>query len=361
MKRRLTPILALIAVACAMLAGLGFILQRHAQQAESYPAYSAFRTLPEGTSVLYEALERTQGMRAERNTQPLGTVHYHDAAILMLGVRPDTFAQWFEETEELSSEGNRVIVGFVPHHYRFIEPKDDPQVLLQRRWSVHLAFVNETDIRDDEEGAITSGWPMYFDQHPGWQVVRKEFGRAVVIERLVGKGSMMLIANPYLFSNSAMVDDRQTTFIAGIIGTVHQTVFDETHFGIEQTGSIAALARRYRLQGLILALAITAALFVWKSASGFPPPQEKRPREGQPPPSVAGEDSAAAFLNLLRRNIRPDEILSTCVEAWRRMYERKSGRNLRAAIDLAESGRGRPAETYAAIQRALTPGREGRG
>ena len=113
-------------------------------------------------------------------------------------------------------------------------------------------------------------------------------------------------------------------------------------------GSIAALARRYHLQGLALGLALVAAIFIWKRAAGFPPVSEE-----QSVRSVAGEDSTASFLNLLRRNIKRDDLLATCVEEWRKMYQRKAGDRLPAAVDLAESGRKTPAQTYAQIQRLL--------
>jgi hypothetical protein len=355
MRRRTTQILAVIVIACAMLAGLAYVLQRHSQQAGSYPTFSTFRTLPEGTSIFYDALRRTPGMTAERNIQSLAAVRYANAAILILGIQPASLTgdgQWFSDMEELAGKGNRMIIGLLPHRYRFIQPEANQQSDALKRWSVRLAYVRETDVRDEETDKLIPGWPMYFEQSKGWEVTRKENGRAVVIERAEGKGSLVLMANPYLLSNAAMVEDRQTAFLADLIGPVHQTVFDETHFGIEETGSIAGLARRYRLQGLILGLIITATLFIWKSAAGFPPPDGV-----QRMPSVMGEDSSAAFLNLLRRNIRPDDVLATCVEAWRKMYARKAGPGLATAIDLAESGRKTPVQTYAQIQRTLTGGK----
>jgi hypothetical protein len=69
--------------------------------------------------------------------------------------------------------------------------------------------------------------------------------------------------------------------------------------------------------------------------------------------AVVGEDSAATFLNLLRRNIRRDDILSICVQEWRKMQKPKTGVNLQAAIDLAERGRKAPASTYTQIQQVL--------
>lgn len=356
--------LAVVAIACIMLAGLSYILQRHAQQAESYPPFSSFRTLPEGTSVFYEALGHRPAMAAERNTKTLGAVHYNNAAILVLGVQLSSLTddnQWFSDMEELAGKGDRVIIGLQPHRFRFRPADNDRLEEALKRWGVRLGFVLQTDLRDDEEDSLIAGWPMYFAQAKNWDVTREENGRAVVIERSFGKGkgTIVLMANPYLLSNAAMVDDRQTVFLLSLIGPVHQAIFDETHFGIEETGSIAALARRYRLQGLILGLVITACLFIWRSAAGFPPPLRSAHQAAQ---GVLGEDGAAAFVNLLRRNIRKEDILATCIEAWRKMYERKAGPSLATAIDLAETGRKTPAQTYARIQQVLSePRLSGRG
>jgi len=334
-----------------MLAGLTSIVQSRAERADSYPAFSSYRTLPEGTSVLYEALRRSPGMTAVRNIQPLGTVHFNNTAILMLGVSPISLngnGQWFSDMEELADKDNRVIIGLLPHRARFIQAEKDQLEDALTRWNIRLAFVRQIGLRDEEDDKLTPDWPMYFAQSKGWEALREENGKPVVIERATGKGTIVLMANSFLLTNAAMVEDRQTAFLLNLIGPVHRTIFDETHFGIEETGSIAALARRYRLQGLVLGLVLVASLFIWKSAAGFPPAPGMRS-----PQAVTGEDSAAAFLNLIRRNIRRDDILSTCVEEWRKMYRRKAGSSLQTAIDLAESGRKNPAQTYAQIQQVL--------
>ena len=352
MRNKTTQTLALIAVSCAMLAALTSIVQSRAEQPGSFPEFSSYRTLPAGTSVLYEALRRSPGMTADRNIQPLGTVHFNDAAVLLLGILPISLigdGPWFADMEELAGKGNRVIIGLLPHRTRFIQPEKDQLEDALQRWNIRLAFVHRTDVRDDEEDQLTPGWPMYFAQSKGWDNIRSENGKPVVIRKTLGKGSIVLMTNSFLLTNAALVEDRQTAFLSNLIGPVHRTVFDETHFGIEETGSIAALARRYRLQGLVLGLVLVASLFIWKSAAGFPPLWDRL----QPVQVAKGEDSASAFLNLLRRNIRRDDILATCVEEWRKMYRRKAGGRLRTAIDLAESGRKTPAQTYAQIQQIL--------
>ena len=352
MRRRVTQVLAVIAVGVALVVGLTFILQRHSEQAESYPAFSSYRTLPEGASILYAALAQSPSMKAWRNTQPLEALTANDAAILFLAVQPTSLAgDTFSELERLAGKGNRVIVALQPTQYHFLREKNVQQEEVLKPWGIRLDFVPQPGLTEDEEETLKPGWPMYFGQANGWKTDREEGGHTVVIERAAGKGTMVLLANDYLLSNAAMIDDRQTTFLATLIGPVHQVIFDETHFGMEETGSIAALARRYRLQGLLLGMAITACLFIWKNAAGFPPPLESGP---VPARGVMGEDSAEAFRNLLRRNIKPEDILTICVQSWRRLYERKAGASLATAIDLAESGRKTPVQTYAEIQQVLS-------
>ena len=352
MRRRVSQILAVIALGIVTTAGIAYLLQQHAQHADSFPSYSSFRTLPEGSSVLYEALQRMPAMTTGRNTQPLGTLRESDAAILFLDIVPLSVSgnsEFFSDMEELAAKGNRVIIGLSPHRNRFIQADKDQVENSFQPWSIRLDFVRQTDLRDDEDETLIAGWPMYFSKSPGWTTTRAETGKAVVIERVVGKGSVVLMANCFLLSNAAMVEDRQTTFLTTLIGPVHRTVFDETHFGMEETGSIAGLARHYRLQGMVLGMALIASIFIWKSAAGFPPPRATAAERG----SVMGEDSAGAFMNLLRRSIRPDEVIVTCVEQWRKMYQRTAGPGVATIVDLAARGRATPVQTYAQIQQVL--------
>jgi hypothetical protein len=340
-------VLGLIAVACAAIAALVFAIQVRSRQTDSFPLLSSFRTLPEGSSVLYDALGQTPGITVERNTRPFGALPFSDSTILLLDVQPFFFSgngEFFAQVEDLAGKGNRVVIALSPHRRRFIaaDPKQTSDSL--KRWSIKLGFFRDTDIREAEEPLIP-GWPMYFEAPAGWHDLRKENGHPVVIWREQGKGSIVLVANPYLFSNAAMVEDRQTPFLLSALGPAQRVVFDETHFGIQESGSIAALVRRYRLQGLVLGLLITAGLFIWKSAAGFPPVPPRRQT------AVTGEDSTAAFVNLLRRNIRREDVVKTCVEQWRKVNHRDRA-DIPAALAIATET-GNTAAVYAKIQSIL--------
>jgi hypothetical protein len=78
---------------------------------------------------------------------------------------------------------------------------------------------------------------------------------------------------------------------------------------------------------------------------------------------VAGKESAAGFLNLLRRSVPPSELLAVCLKEWKRA--RAHGRtDLNARIDRAAAAladeQGLPVrernavETYRRISRILT-------
>ena len=83
------------------------------------------------------------------------------------------------------------------------------------------------------------------------------------------------------------------------------------------------LARQYGLHGLFAGVILLAALFVWKSAVSFVPPYEA---EVNTP--AAGKDSAAGFVNLLRRSIPAARVLSVCFEEWKKSKPRRAVRNL---------------------------------
>jgi len=131
----------------------------------------------------------------------------------------------------------------------------------------------------------------------------------------MGRGSIVLFADSFHFSNEALRDDRQSGLLSWLVGAGRSVVFDETHLGTSEQPGVATLGRKYRLQPLFGALLLLALLFLWKNATRFMPPYEEQLAQEQGD-VVEGRDSASAFVNLLRRNITPASLLRVCLEQW---------------------------------------------
>ena len=85
---------------------------------------------------------------------------------------------------------------------------------------------------------------------------------------------------------------------------------------MEEPG-IAALVRKYRLHGVVTGLVLLAGLFVWKNAVSFVPVYGEDQAEVSGD-AVTGKDSAAGFVNLLRRSISSSQIVPVCFAEWKR-------------------------------------------
>lgn len=209
----------------------------------------------------------------------------------------------------------------------------------------------------DAEPAEEWHTALVFDRlDKAWRVRKTRDGRPVVVERTLGAGTVVLVADGYLFSNEAMRRDRRSDLLAWTLGTNRTAVFDERHLGVAFTPGIASLARKLRLHGLLPGLLLLGVLVVWRNASSLVPPREDDPEPGSHAP---GRDASSAFVYLLRRSIPERDILSACFREWRRSGrgDRKiPAERLGRAESLALAGADRtqdPAAAYRRIARIL--------
>jgi hypothetical protein len=109
---------------------------------------------------------------------------------------------------------------------------------------------------------------------------------------------------------------------------------------------------------VIAALLILAGLFIWKNAVSLGPLPEADSLQDD----VRGRDSAAAFVSLLRRNIKSERLLDVCVAEWSKTFalgEKSSSREKLEVEAIAREEQARPArernplETYRRICGAL--------
>jgi hypothetical protein len=200
----------------------------------------------------------------------------------------------FDYAEVSREEGNKLIPAPA---VRRDAPEDLP---LPRSLGIHSAlYFSQLD----------SDWRVLYARLAGTNV------QPVVVERILGRGSIVLSADSYYFSNEALRAERQPELLAWFLGPAREVIFEETHLGVQEDPGVMTLARKYRLGGMFLALAILGGLFIWRNSVSFLPPYEEqlaRERGAQ----VEGKDSASGFINLLRRNIAPADLMKVCLEQW---------------------------------------------
>jgi hypothetical protein len=121
-----------------------------------------------------------------------------------------------------------------------------------------------------------------------------------------------MATDSYFISNEAMAKDRHAELLAWLIGANKRVVFDEAHLGVVETSGVVKLMRKYRLEGFAAGLMLIAGLFIWRNSTSLVPTRADEKRES----FVAGKDAASGFVNLLRRNIAPRDLLATCFAEW---------------------------------------------
>jgi hypothetical protein len=375
-KKRNLPIIILLVLAVVFALGLLELFKLRFESGDVYPPYSTLRADPLGASAFYESLGRMPGISVSRDFRPTdqlpesrGTAYLH-----LAGSREE----WdelpeasFKEIETFVKTGGRLVIAFFPEpaksHFSRPIPKDtgstnkpdeknkDPQkpeskpvkppkakkkikgeteplfrsVSLAERWGIGF------DIKDMKKGDGETYKPLTVENknepslpesmpwHSGvvmtnldkaWRVIYAREAAPVLVERRLGSGTVVFSTDSYFLSNEAMEKDRHAELLAWVVGPARQVMFDEAHLGIVDDPGIAGLVRKYRLHGVVAGLLLLAGLFIWKNLTGFGPAHD----EEETVAFVAGKDSAAGFVNLLRHHVKPQDILNTCVAEWKK-------------------------------------------
>ena len=120
-----------------------------------------------------------------------------------------------------------------------------------------------------------------------------------------------------------MLNDRYPEFLAWLIGPYSRVVFDETHLGVHAERGVMTLARKYRLEGVLVSLVIVALLFLWKNGTSLVPKHGVVADDLLSPEE--GKQASAGLVNLLHRSVQESEILNVCLEEWWRSHNRTAG------------------------------------
>ena len=333
--KRSTSVVLLAVVAAVFAVGVLYLFNRRFSGGDAYPPYSSLRGDPAGAKLIFDSLSGLPGVSVSRSYLPFERVPDRNSTVLLLGIDPYSFAMQDDSDahtlEEFARRGNRLVLAL-----REAVGREPPRPApLEKRWGVR------SGLDFDKQG---HGNP-YFAAAKNWAILEGTVARPLIIEKTFGKGSMVLIADGRLFSNRSVAEAKETALLARVIGQHTRIVFDETHFGIVESGSVVALARRFRLDGLAVGLAIVALLFIWKNAASFPPVSSAPERK------VFGRTSVAGLVTLLQRHVPRDRLASACWQEWLKTHAREiaSTRRAQAEAVLRHDGN-RPIEALREIQ-----------
>ncbi len=281
----------------ALLAGLAYFADWATPS--SYPEMSSLNAGPKGAKLLFEALSNTPPMLVSRNFLPLSQWHPSSTTILFFGLSPNTLNLFDKndlvDLEQLSGRGNRVVLSVKNNKPGFHDLKKN--LSIKTRWGIQI-----------------SPSPS-LDRDSSWQPLN---GLSDAVEKhLPNGGTLVVTLNGDDLSNEILATAPEIlNEIPPLLGKNNSVSFDETHLGITEAGSVASLARRFHLQGLIAGLLLLVALFIWNQSVSFPPP----PRfETSHDTQVVGADARGMFAGLLARYLTPDALLESCISEWNRV------------------------------------------
>jgi hypothetical protein len=207
-------------------------------------------------------------------------------------------------------------------------------VSLKEKWGLMFAFGDKppdkaVNVHDELSGVNLKGLPrtiswhtaLYFDDlDAAWRVIYAADGRPVIVEKSHGRGTLVISADSFFFSNEALRSERHPELLAWALGPSATVVFDETHFGIFKNPGVLSLIKKHRFHWFIFAVVVLALLFIWKNSVYFvPPPKISPPQQGGD--FISDRDSTRGLISLLRRNIPARQLLQVCVREWERTIQ----------------------------------------
>jgi hypothetical protein len=356
----------LILVCTGIAAGIATLLGLRFERGDVYPTGSSLRSDPLGSRVLYEALDRLELVVVERNLEPISELAGdHGTTLLLLGVSEPALEAISPVLAAAARRGVRVVATLAvapgrssPWHestpdgaglwglstaWRSLEehPDDDRVIAAPATLSADLDLPAQLSWRSPIVLAVDD---------PDWQVVYTRDEDAVLVERAIGAGSLVVATDPFLLSNEAMLSDRHPDLLAWIIGPARRVVFDEVHLGVARPQGIMVLVRRYRLTGFFAALGVLAAVYVWRVALPFAPPAGDRAEDD---PATHPRSTSAALVHLLRRGLAGTQLVHACVTVWKRSFAAAADPSLVRELDRLANSPDDPAITYERMRQTL--------
>ena len=356
---RSKPLLAALVLAVVFGFGVVKLFLLRFEAGDVYPPYSSMRSDPLGTQALYDGLNQMAEGTARRHFRPLDKLVFAPGRTILLCGLSEGLAwrmrsrSWEKMMSAIEQNGGRLVMALRATSQRLDEKKDpaddelengppeedeeetspeganeteDWQGLDELGVSIERAGGPETQapaIRSDLD--VSSSLPSMLPWHGAlffdfledeWQVLYRLDGHAVMAERAWGRGTVVMVASSYLFSNEALRRDRHADLLAWLLVPGHEVIFDESHLGLARHPGIASLALKYRLQGVVAVVVLVAILLIWRQTALFVPVTPSGDGEAADLPLTLGRDTAEGLAHLLRQHIAAEEALMVCHDCW---------------------------------------------
>lgn len=392
-RRRTLAVLGVLAVAVAFFLGLAQLFSLRFAAGEGYPPGSSRRSDPRGTRVLHDSLAALPDCRVDRNYESLARLVPEPAgctlfllgydAELLRGPIPRSVA---EELDDFARRGGRVVLALAYvrqldvtnawAQVRQVVQRGTPATEgaatreLTELWGFQLENGSGTGAEALHDGAIAGlparmAWPsprQFGSLSDAWRVVYARDGQAVVMQRPLGKGSLILLADDFVLSNEALRHRRETGLLAWLVDGSRRVIFEETHLGLTQDPGLAGLVGRYHLGGAVVGLFLLAGLYLWQQSIPFLPRRSASGALRDADVPVVGRSAAAGFRNLLRRTVPTPELPALLFQRWKDTVGRRlPPERSRVAQDLLNLENARPPterdplRTYREIAAELNP------
>jgi hypothetical protein len=325
----------LVSMGC--LVALGFfgyrIFALRLETGNAFPEYSTYRADPKGLKAFYESLQRLQRIQVSRRLlQSKMLLSGKNQVLIFAGVSPDKWDVSQEDSELFDhwlESGGRLIFALRPEkvvgseQQKVASPQhEDGTFPIQwlyfvHRWGAAIHSTDDTVPETIRSSLFTRNNRWFgrntFDQlSSDWKSVAVAHGKNVIVDRAVGPGSLVLMADSYPLANESLASDRQTNLLLWLLNNRRGIVFDETHLGVSEPGGIMTLAMRYGLGGAMASIVAVLLLFIWRCQYSLIPKSCGNQKEL----TVTGSSSEETFLNLLQLSIPEKDLIGVCTRIW---------------------------------------------
>lgn len=337
-----------------------------------YPRYSSLRSDPLGTRALFDALSGLKNINVTRNySSAYQLTDHHDNCIFFLGIPFEKYhfvsKEEYGQIEDMVTSGARLIISLRTLHQAPFEKtikksmekkqtdekdgkdlnhkdknkkkENDEELLCKKTIKLFqkTGLIVHFENNDQVNGMAHShqplrsmgfvnpvSWPfkLWFEpEGEDWKTILSVNTKPVVVEKKWGKGSILVAADSYIFSNESLKYNTDRHLLAWLCGTKKNIIFDEFHLGVQKHPGIATLIKRYNLSASVILFCGLIILFVWKNSSSLIPPDEENEMYAiLDDEQLKPNDNFSGLANLLGHHIAKKDLINQCREAWKSAF-----------------------------------------